>query len=39
MTDSRQDESEQVRLARNMGELLQEPRVAQAGVQILFASC
>lgn len=37
MTDSRQDESEQARLARNMGELLQELRVAQAGVQILFA--
>jgi len=30
------DEPEQVRLARNMGELLQELRVAQAGVQILF---
>jgi hypothetical protein len=31
------DESEQERLARNMGELLQELRVAQTGVQILFA--
>ncbi|HKN96198.1 MAG TPA: DUF6328 family protein [Pseudonocardiaceae bacterium] len=31
------DEPEQVRLARNMGELLQELRVAQTGVQILFA--
>jgi uncharacterized protein DUF6328 len=31
------DESEQARLARNMGELLQELRVAQTGVQILFA--
>jgi Na+/melibiose symporter-like transporter len=30
-------EDEQTRLARNMGELLQELRVAQAGVQILFA--
>jgi hypothetical protein len=30
-------ESETDRLARNMGELLQELRVAQAGVQILFA--
>jgi hypothetical protein len=30
-------ESEQQRLARNMGELLQELRVAQTGVQILFA--
>jgi hypothetical protein len=36
--DSRQPhESQQARLARNMGELLQELRVAQAGVQILFA--
>ncbi|HEX3790257.1 MAG TPA: DUF6328 family protein [Pseudonocardiaceae bacterium] len=31
------DESEQARLSRNMAELLQELRVAQAGVQILFA--
>jgi hypothetical protein len=31
------DEPESTRLARNMGELLQELRVAQAGVQILFA--
>jgi hypothetical protein len=31
------DEPEQARLARNMGELLQELRVAQTGVQILFA--
>lgn len=31
------EESEQAKLARNMGELLQEVRVAQAGVQILFA--
>ncbi|HVV18864.1 MAG TPA: DUF6328 family protein [Pseudonocardiaceae bacterium] len=31
------EESEQQQLARNMGELLQELRVAQAGVQILFA--
>ena len=30
-------EPESARLARNMGELLQELRVAQAGVQILFA--
>src|SRR5882724_8658138 len=30
------EESEQQRLARNLGELLQELRVAQAGVQILF---
>lgn len=30
-------ESEQQQLARNMAELLQELRVAQAGVQILFA--
>jgi Na+/melibiose symporter-like transporter len=30
-------EDEQAQLARNMGELLQELRVAQAGVQILFA--
>lgn len=35
--DEQNDESEQARLARNMGELLQELRVAQAGVQILFA--
>ncbi|HEX3593026.1 MAG TPA: DUF6328 family protein [Pseudonocardiaceae bacterium] len=31
------DESEQARLARNMNELLQELRVVQTGVQILFA--
>jgi hypothetical protein len=31
------DEPEQQRLARNMSELLQELRVAQTGVQILFA--
>lgn len=31
------DEPEQARLARNMNELLQELRVAQTGVQILFA--
>ena len=31
------EESEQQQLARNMGELLQELRVAQTGVQILFA--
>jgi hypothetical protein len=31
------DETEHQQLARNMGELLQELRVAQAGVQILFA--
>lgn len=31
------DEPEQVRLARNMAELLQELRVVQNGVQILFA--
>jgi Family of unknown function (DUF6328) len=31
------DESEHERLDRNLGELLQELRVAQAGVQILFA--
>jgi hypothetical protein len=35
--DEGMGESEQARLARNMGELLQELRVAQAGVQILFA--
>lgn len=33
----RRDESEAHRLDRNYGELLQELRVAQAGVQILFA--
>jgi hypothetical protein len=33
----RVDEPESVKLARNMAELLQELRVAQAGVQILFA--
>ncbi|HEX4721835.1 MAG TPA: DUF6328 family protein [Pseudonocardiaceae bacterium] len=37
MTDTESGESEQARLARNMAELLQELRVAQAGVQILFA--
>ena len=31
------EEPEQTKLARNMAELLQELRVAQAGVQILFA--
>lgn len=35
--DDRLDEDEQTRLARNMAELLQELRVTQAGVQILFA--
>jgi hypothetical protein len=35
--DATRGESEQDRLARNMGELLQELRVAQTGVQILFA--
>jgi uncharacterized protein DUF6328 len=34
MSDAK--ESEQQRLARNLGELLQELRVAQGGVQILF---
>jgi hypothetical protein len=34
---SRGDESEAERLDRNYGELLQELRVAQTGVQILFA--
>lgn len=34
---SRDDESEAQRLDRNYGELLQELRVAQTGVQILFA--
>ena len=33
---SRAEESEQQRLTRNLNELLQELRVAQAGVQILF---
>jgi hypothetical protein len=33
----RPDESETERLDRNFGDLLQELRVAQAGVQILFA--
>src|SRR5437588_236047 len=37
MTDREQGESERARLTRNMAELLQELRVAQAGVQILFA--
>ena len=32
-----QGESERARLTRNLAELLQEVRVAQAGVQILFA--
>jgi hypothetical protein len=32
------DETEEQRLDRNYGELLQELRVAQVGVQILFAS-
>lgn len=36
-SDQRPGESREQRLARNMGELLQELRVAQAGVQILFA--
>jgi ABC-type multidrug transport system permease subunit len=31
------EETEQAKLARNMAELLQELRVAQTGVQILFA--
>jgi hypothetical protein len=31
------EESEQAKLARNMAELLQELRVAQTGVQIMFA--
>jgi hypothetical protein len=35
--DPRRDESEHERLDRNLSELLQELRVAQAGVQILFA--
>jgi O-antigen/teichoic acid export membrane protein len=34
---SGRDESEDARLDRNMNELLQELRVSQAGVQILFA--
>jgi hypothetical protein len=34
---SKPEESERERLARNLNELLQELRVAQAGVQILFA--
>lgn len=34
---ARPDESQQERLDRNFNELLQELRVAQAGVQILFA--
>ncbi|GAA1339438.1 DUF6328 family protein [Saccharothrix algeriensis] len=33
---SEAEESDQRRLARNLGELLQELRVAQGGVQILF---
>ncbi|MBA2773760.1 MAG: amine oxidase [Nocardioidaceae bacterium] len=36
-SDERPDESEAERLDRNYGELLQEMRVLQAGVQILFA--
>jgi hypothetical protein len=36
-TNERRDESEADRLDRNFGDLLQELRVAQAGVQILFA--
>ncbi len=35
--EPRADESEMERIDRNLGELLQELRVAQAGVQILFA--
>src|SRR4051795_721705 len=35
--DSGRDESEQERLDRNLGELLQELRVALPGVQVLFA--
>jgi len=34
---SRRDESEEERLDRNLGELLQELRVALPGVQVLFA--
>lgn len=34
---SRPEQSNQARLARNLNELLQELRVAQTGVQILFA--
>lgn len=37
MVNNGLDEDEQTQLARNMGELLQELRVTQAGVQILFA--
>ena len=37
-TSSGRDESEFQQLDRNYGELLQELRVAQVGVQILFAS-
>ena len=36
-TAEQQNETEHERLARNFSELLQELRVAQAGVQILFA--
>jgi TRAP-type uncharacterized transport system fused permease subunit len=36
-SDDGRDESEQVRADRNFNELLQELRVAQTGVQILFA--
>ena len=35
--DSGRDETEQERLDRNLGELLQELRVALPGVQVLFA--
>ena len=37
MATSPRDETEEERLDRNTGELLQELRVAQTGVQILFA--
>jgi hypothetical protein len=36
-SDSGRDESEDARLDRNMNELLQELRVSQTGVQIMFA--
>jgi peptidoglycan/LPS O-acetylase OafA/YrhL len=36
-SDSGRDETEQQRLDRNLGELLQELRVALPGVQVLFA--
>src|SRR5215213_10628104 len=35
--ETRRDESEKERLDRNLGELLQELRVALPGVQVLFA--